>query len=67
MKFLNLEHTEIDETIVKVETWYDRHQRIWVTQLKNKDGYQIGNTIYSFTKEEAKETTKELKAEYGIQ
>ncbi len=63
MKILGLEHKEIDEIIVKVDTWYDRHQRIWVTQLKNRDGYQIGNTIYSFNKKEAKETTKELMKE----
>lgn len=66
MKIIGLEHTEYDETIVKVDTWYDRHQRIWVTQLKNKDGYQIGNAIYSFSKAEAKETTKDLMNEYGL-
>ena len=67
MKILGLKSIEYDETIVKVDTWYDRHQRIWVTQLKNKDGYQIGNAIYSFNKEEAKETTKDLMKEYGLQ
>lgn len=29
-----------------VDTWYDRHTRSWVVQLKDRDGNQIGDAEY---------------------
>ena len=55
-----------DEKIVRIETWYDRHTRLWVTEKLNKDGYQIGDAIYTYGKKDAMSLTKELEAEYNI-
>lgn len=32
-----------------VETWYDKHTRSWISQLKNKEGDQIGDAEYDGT------------------
>ena len=57
---------QIDKTIVKIDCWYDRHQRIWVIQRKNSEGDQIDNAIYAFNKKDAKEITADLIKEYGL-
>ena len=33
-----------------IETWYDRHTRSWVSQLKDREGSQLGDAEYSGTK-----------------
>lgn len=30
----------------RVETWYDRHTRNWVSQLKDDNGNQVGDATY---------------------
>jgi hypothetical protein len=34
-----------------IDTWYDRHCRSYVTQLKDSNGFQIGDANYDGTKE----------------
>lgn len=41
---------EFDTKVVKVDAWYDRHTRDYCIQLKNKDGYQVGDSIRVGTK-----------------
>jgi hypothetical protein len=36
-----------------VETWYNRQERAWVTQLKNADWDQLGEADYAGTKDQA--------------
>ncbi len=36
-----------------VEKWYDRYTRSWVVQVKDKNGYQVGNAVYVYSKREA--------------
>lgn len=62
----NFECDEFDEVVVKIDTWYDRHTRLWVTQKLNKDGFQIGDAVYTYGKKDAIKVTEELKAKYNI-
>lgn len=55
--------TGIDETIVEIDAWYDRHTKLWVIQKLNKDGYQIGDAEYVYGKQMAMKVKKELEAE----
>ena len=43
-----------------VYTWYDRQSRIWITQLKDSGGNQIGNAEFSPNKKFANITHKFL-------
>lgn len=38
---------------LKIDVFYDKHQRIWTALLKDKDGNQIGGASYGPTKESA--------------
>lgn len=60
------EVAEFDETVANIDTWYDRHTRLWVIQMLNKDGYQIGDAEYVYGKQEARRRTLELIREYGL-
>lgn len=44
-----------------VEVWYNKHEKSWVIQVKDKHGYQIGNSYYQYTKPTIKELEKEYK------
>lgn len=33
-----------------IETWYDRHTRSWISQLKDPNGAQLGDAEYAGTK-----------------
>ena len=63
---LNQEQPQADNSIVKIDTWYDRHTRLWCIQLLNKDGYQVGDARWAYGKKAAKVVTDELKKEFGI-
>jgi hypothetical protein len=46
-------NTKVRKTITKegyVQSWYDRHTRMWVTQRKDREGNQIGDADYDQTK-----------------
>ena len=49
-----------EPTLEDVDIWYDRKIRSWVIQRKDAKGYQIGNSDYAYTREEA----EALKSEY---
>lgn len=35
-----------DNAPTQIDVWYDRITRLWVAQLKDKDGNQLGNAEY---------------------
>lgn len=37
----------------RVETWWDRRSRNWITQLKDENGYQVGHAGFSGNKDGA--------------
>lgn len=57
---------EFDSIVASVDAWYDKHTRLWVVQLLNKDGYQVGDAQYVYGKAEAKAVKAELEKEYNI-
>ena len=63
---INEEYTPFDETVAKIDAWYDRHTRDWCIQLLNKDGYQIGDAYREGTKEGKDYMVNSLKEEYGL-
>jgi hypothetical protein len=46
LKF-KINNVSLDDSIIQIDKWYDRHTKLWVIQCKNKDGYQIGDAFYS--------------------
>lgn len=55
-----------DEAVASVDAWYDKHTRLWIIQLLNKDGFQIGDAQIVYGKAEAKAVKAELEKEYNI-
>lgn len=60
------EYQEFDETVVRIDAWYDRHTRDWCIQLLNKDGYQVGDAYRVGTKDGKNAMVRDLKEEYGL-
>lgn len=60
------EYEAFDETVVKIDAWYDRHTRDWCIQLLNKDGYQVGDAIRVGTKAGKDSEVKWLKEQYNL-
>lgn len=46
MKFIFAEADPLDEKIVTVAHWYDRHTRSWVVQSLNAADDQVGEADY---------------------
>lgn len=42
---------------MKIIRWYDRHSRNWVAQLMDKEGNQLGEAVYVYSKPEIKKIT----------
>ena len=63
---INEEYQDFDETVIKIDAWYDRHTRDWCIQLLNKDGYQVGNAYMVGTKDSKEAMVRDLKEEYGL-
>lgn len=63
---INEDYTPFDDTVVKIDAWYDRHTRDWCIQLLNKDGYQIGDAYREGTKEGKNYMVESLKEEYNL-
>lgn len=62
----NLNLPVFDETVVKVDSWYDRHTKDYCIQLKNKDDYQVGDSIRVGTKKDKDSEVERLKREYNL-
>lgn len=43
-----------------VDRWFDRQTRLWVVQLKDTEGIQIGNAYYTADKTDAIAKEKDL-------
>ncbi len=50
----------VDEIAVDYDIWYDRSQRLWVVQITDDSGSQIGNADWTTNKSEAKERAYEM-------
>ena len=57
---------EFDEKVVTIDAWYDRHTKDYCIQLKNAEGYQIGDAIRVGNKYDKDATVNELIVEYGL-
>lgn len=66
IKIKDMTEKEFDNTVVNIDAWYDRHTRDYVIQLKNADGYQVGDAIRVGDKNTKNSIVKELKAEYNL-
>ena len=55
-----------DETVVKIDAWYDRHTIDCCIQLLNKDDYQVGDSIRVGNKEDKDCEVKYLKELYQL-
>jgi len=60
------ESPAFDEKVAYIDCWYDRHERLWVLQKMNKEGYQIGNATYIWGKKDALEYKKQMEKEEGL-
>ena len=60
------DYEPFDETVTQIDAWYDKHQRLWVIELLNKDGFQVGDAVIGYGKQWKDLTVAELKEEYGI-
>lgn len=49
-----------------INMWYDRHSRNWIVQLMDIYENQIGDAIYSYSKEEAIQNKEDLQEQYNI-
>ena len=48
------------------DCWYNRYEKSWVVQLKDKYGNQIGEATYVYSKQEAIKAENKFKEEYGL-
>ena len=51
IKLVDEEHNELIPDHSGI--WYDRKQRLYIVQLLTKEGYQIGDSIYAPSKDNA--------------
>jgi len=67
MHYLSLMDTRInfteDTEAVRVEQFYDRSTRSWVTYLVDAHGYQTGDALYDGTKADAAASKARLESE----
>ena len=56
----------VEREAVKIEKWYDRSRREWVIYPVDKDGNQLTEASYGFSKAEAEQIKKELEKQYGV-
>jgi len=55
-----------DNKVVKIDAWYDRHTRDYCIQLKNKEDYQVGDSVRVGTKEDRDYIVACYREEYGL-
>jgi len=69
MKYLDSIDTEIEYYNAKpfsIDMWYNRSQKSWVIQVKDKECNQIGDAVYVYSKPEALNQVDYWKEKYGI-
>jgi len=49
-----------------IDRWYDRHERSWTIQLKDKYDNQIGDAVHVYSKQEAINAENEFKKEHNL-
>lgn len=49
---------------MKIESWYDRKTKNYITQAKDDEGNQIGEALISGNKEDRKADVEELRRRY---
>lgn len=55
-----------NQTIVKIDKWYNRHTISWVIQFKDKNDSQVGEAFYCGNKDEANRIYNDMTKEYGL-
>lgn len=50
-----------------IDTWYDRHTRSWVVQLKDREGNQIGEAEYVGNKRDRDRVVEMMQAQAGAE
>lgn len=53
-----------DDTVVKIEYWWDRFSRNWIIQAKDKDDNQIGEATYAANKGTLDGALENVKEQY---
>jgi len=66
MKRINWDKVYNEPIPVKIDMWYNRNERSWVVQLKDKNDFQIGAAIYVYSKKEALKQVEDWKEIYGL-
>lgn len=57
---------EEEQVPFKIDTWYDRHERMWIVRILDYYGNQIGDAEYCFTKSERDYVIDTFKHDYNI-
>jgi hypothetical protein len=55
-----------DKKVTKIVLWYSREWKSWGVIKYNKDGDQIGEVVWVYTKQEAINQKKEFEQEYHL-
>lgn len=66
LRIVNADEEEFDTKVVTIDAWWDRFSRNWVIQLKNKDGFQVGDAFFAGNRKDKDACVKTLKEEYNI-
>jgi hypothetical protein len=60
MRIIGFENIEFDETVARVDAWYDRSLRLWTCLWLNAAGDQLGCAQYANNRAEMKELVKRM-------
>jgi hypothetical protein len=52
-----------EKEVAKIDYWYDKSEKSWVVQKKDKGGNQIGYADYVYTKKEATDLAAQYEKE----
>ena len=66
MLIIHEDYVPFDEKVASINAWYDRHERDWVIEKMNKDGYQVGDVVRVCGKDTKNHIVAEMKKEYWI-
>jgi hypothetical protein len=60
MRIIGFENIEFDETVARVDAWYDRSLRLWTCLWLNAAGDQLGVAQYANRKAEKDQLVKAM-------
>ena len=62
---INGEYIPVTQKLTTIDVWYNKSIKLWVAQLKDQDGNQIGESVYD-TKTGVKWQVEQWKKEYNL-